>query len=689
MRHAFALILLWTLALAAPLSAAPALGLDGLWQPKAGVSMRASSSDAEPEGNADSVPIPAGKTLVLADLDGPGMVTHLWNTTRSEEPFYSRLLVLRIYWDGEKAPSVEAPLGDFFGVGHGMDLTLDSLPVRVTAEGRARNCYWPMPFRKSARITLTNEGREDIASFFYYVDWLKLPKLPKDTPYFHAMYRQEHPAVAGRRYLLANIQGKGHYVGTVLSVRARYDGWYGEGDDFFLIDGEKTPSLRGTGTEDYFCDAWGFREQQGAYYGATQVQMYKGGRNSAYRWHVPDPIVFKKSLRAEIEHTGFIEGDEAFGERDDFYSSVAYWYQAEPHKPWAPIPEGYDRLYYQGVVENVLDMDAPIEQKAERLQQLLEEDAVAIDTVLVDTPIFEENEARVFLRNQARIPVKVAGAVYAKAPLKAGPAKLDITLKPGEERWIDIALNTPSPVPVAALAPVLTEWTFTYSPQYLPGTALTVRRSIIVDTAFSIPKASKAVAVDGDLAEWGALPFNAGYPGQLRVAPDAWEGPDDLSFRFAVTQDDQNVYIAVRTIDDLPLTKAGRPPWYQDGVEIRVDARPDPKRSNWNEWGSEFEEFLFYALLPAEQPEDTILYLKRSLPSGTKAVCLKTPAGHDTEIAIPHAALDRFRGAPWDALRINIAIDDFDSPAGPLVQYWWRPDWRFGQNYPGSGTFLR
>jgi hypothetical protein len=206
-----------------------------------------------------------------------------------------------------------------------------------------------MPFRKSARITVTNESDQECRSFYYYVDWQKHSKLPAETAYFHAMYRQEYPCVMGKNYLLADIEGRGHYVGTIQSVHAMSAGWYGEGDDFFFIDGEAEPSLRGTGTEDYFCDAWGFREQDGPFYGTPLWEgMNAGDRGTAYRFHITDPVVFTKSLRVEIEHKGSqtLPGGERSGflERDDLMSSVALWYQAEPHKPWPALPPGSARL---------------------------------------------------------------------------------------------------------------------------------------------------------------------------------------------------------------------------------------------------------------------------------------------------------------------------------------------------------
>src|ERR1051326_2662717 len=305
----------------------PGNPLAGLEQLKDFQSMRASSSDPNwKNGNGDARPIPPGGTLTLAELEGPGAIAHIWFTIAHSAPFYSRLLTLRMYWDGEEHPSVECPIGDFFGIGHGVDKPFTSLPIRVTSDGRGRNCYWPMPFRKSARITVTNESDQRCHAFYFYIDWQKHEQLPADTAYFHAMYRQEFPCVMGRNYLLADLEGRGHYVGTIQSVYLVSPGWYGEGDDFFFIDGEKEPSLRGTGTEDYFCDGWGFREQAGPFYGAPLWEGYEtGDRGTAYRFHITDPVVFHKSLRVEIEHKGsqtFPNGKfDGFIERDDLNPS--------------------------------------------------------------------------------------------------------------------------------------------------------------------------------------------------------------------------------------------------------------------------------------------------------------------------------------------------------------------------------
>ncbi|MBN1272701.1 MAG: DUF2961 domain-containing protein [Candidatus Aminicenantes bacterium] len=300
-------------------------------------SKRVSSYD-KTDGNADRITIEPGETAVLAVIEGPAAIHHIWMTI-SAEPFYGRKIILRMYWDGEIHPSVEVPVGDFFGVGHGLNRNLSSLPIACSSEGRARNCYWYMPFARSARITATNEGTRKIGAFYYYIDYRNLARISFDTPYFHAVYRQETPCRPDMNYLILDAKGQGHYVGCVLSILQRSMGWWGEGDDMIFIDGETFPSLHGTGSEDYFSDAWGMREDENLFYGCPlqETDFKTGAKASVYRFHIPDPIPFKQSIRVTIEH-----GHN--NDRSDFYSSIAYWYQIEPHTPFTTLPPVEDRL---------------------------------------------------------------------------------------------------------------------------------------------------------------------------------------------------------------------------------------------------------------------------------------------------------------------------------------------------------
>jgi D-arabinan exo alpha-(1,3)/(1,5)-arabinofuranosidase (non-reducing end) len=315
------------------------------------VAKRSSSNNPDPQSNDDSKrPIP-GETITLAELEGPGIVTHIWITVAANEYAWPRLLRLRAYYDGSPEPSVDAPIGDFFAVGHGFERPVKSLMVRASSDGRARNSYWPMPFRKSCRITLTNEGRRRVSNVYYHVDWEKLAELPPRTAYFHARYRQALPAPAdGKPYVFLDVKGRGFYVGTVLSVVQAEAGWFGEGDEHFFVDGEKTASIEGTGSEDYFNDAWGLHVEDGPYTGVPVADgTGLGSRMTAYRWHLTDPVPFTKSLYFEIEHKGWTfkpDGSvkSSFGERVDLMSSVSFWYQDGIAQGLPPVPYGAARL---------------------------------------------------------------------------------------------------------------------------------------------------------------------------------------------------------------------------------------------------------------------------------------------------------------------------------------------------------
>jgi len=342
---------------------------------------RSSSSDPDPDSNNDRWYMIPGEEAVLADLQGPGVITHLWITIAANEYAWPRLLRLRVYYDGSPEASVDAPLGDFFGVGFGYERKVESSMIRASSDGRARNSYWPMPFRKSCRVTLTNEGRRRVDHLYFHVDWAKVASLPPDTAYFHARYRQELPAPDdGRPYVFLDVKGRGFYVGTVLSVLQPEAGWFGEGDDRFFVDGERTPSLKGTGSEDYFTDAWGLHVTSGLYAGVTVADgTGLGTHMTGYRWHVWDPIPFQKSLHFDIEHLGWTYNQDGsikspYGVRNDLMSSVSYWYQDGIATGLPPIPYGSARWpqgnAVQFEVESAMDGIRAEKGKAEVVKDL-------------------------------------------------------------------------------------------------------------------------------------------------------------------------------------------------------------------------------------------------------------------------------------------------------------------------------
>ncbi len=309
-----------------------------------------SSSYDRTGGNADARQIAPGESMTVLDADGPGEITHVWFTIASKEQYHLKKLVLRMSWDGESTPSVETPIGDFFGLGLGDYFLYQSAPISVGAD-KALNCFFPMPFRKHAHITVTNDGSEPVNALYWNIDYRKYKApLAPGTRYFHAQYRQATPnqAMVGNKlnldgkgnYVWLDATGTGHFAGVTMSVVENSDGWWGEGDDMFFVDGEKLPSINGTGTEDYFLGAWDFGGKHFAYssYGAPIISPEKkGGRWSLYRFHLDSPITFTRSLHATIEH------GHANDRGDDFYS-VAYWYQTEPHAPFPALPSVADRL---------------------------------------------------------------------------------------------------------------------------------------------------------------------------------------------------------------------------------------------------------------------------------------------------------------------------------------------------------
>ena len=340
-----------------------AQSLESITQPQEGKSRRASSGN--PIDNADSEKFEIGQTKTIAFLEGPGKIAHIWLVPSSMDIRFPRALVLRIYFDGAEVPSVEVPFGDFFAVGNGMQANVDSLPVKVSSYGRGYNCYWQMPFGKEAKITICNESDKEEASCYFQIDWVALEQAPENLMYFHARYHQEYPPEFGKYYTVFKGEGNGHYVGTVLSSQNGIGHWFGEGDDFFYIDGEKEPSILGTGTEDYFNEAWNMRVHSSLFTGCTVFEpRAPDARVTAYRWHIADPIIFKKSLNFEIERRGYVMNSQGevvsnSGTRPDYWSSVSFWYQDTIAGPWCEFPVYKDRvnpeivLHLPQIVDNI------------------------------------------------------------------------------------------------------------------------------------------------------------------------------------------------------------------------------------------------------------------------------------------------------------------------------------------------
>jgi hypothetical protein len=316
------------------------------------------TGDLQEHSNSDNFRVAPGQTHTVMDVQGSGVITHMWFTFLGPEkqdwaPNGSAThqdMLLRVYWDGSDKPAIEAPLGDFFANCFGRRDEVISLPI-IVEDADSYNSFWHMPFRKGAKIEIVNQGSQNVNLLYYNVDWIE-KEVPAETPYFYAQYRQEYPAEHGKDYVVLETEGKGHYVGTVMAVRTRSPSWFGEGDEKIYIDREEKPSIWGTGTEDYFLSAWGLQRTSTPYFGVPYFDQWGivGGHTSAYRWHINDPIVFEKGIKVTFEHFGWIGPDEnpdyksmSWNEREDDISSVAYWYQTGTPTFTARAPGGAER----------------------------------------------------------------------------------------------------------------------------------------------------------------------------------------------------------------------------------------------------------------------------------------------------------------------------------------------------------
>jgi hypothetical protein len=308
-------------------------------------------------GNSDRWPIQAGQTLDVFQAKGSGMISHIWFTIAAGSS-HLKELVIRMYWDGNAKPSVESPIGDFFGLNLG-EYSIYESEYLACSPGRSLNCYFAMPYRTEARISVTNEGKQNVGSFYSNIDYMEVPSLPEDALYFHASYRQAAPnkPVVGpdgkdvlnpdgkNNYIYCETRGRGHLMGVTLGVLQNNESWMGEGDDMIFVDDETKPVIVGTGSEDYFLGSWNFGGRDGArpfshhMYGAQYIQLPErtGGRYLCYRWHGDNPVTFTRYLKHTMEH------GHANNRGDNFYS-CGYWYQAEPYTDLPPLPRAADRI---------------------------------------------------------------------------------------------------------------------------------------------------------------------------------------------------------------------------------------------------------------------------------------------------------------------------------------------------------
>ncbi len=320
-----------------------------------GKSLKQSSYDRT-GGNRDFWPMAPGETREVFQADGAGVISHVWFTIASPAEYHLKELVLRAWWDGNSKPSVEVPIGDFFGLNLASYVIYQSAYL-ACSPGKSLNCYFAMPYAKGARMAVTNEGSRPVSALYSNIDYRVLDSLPPETYYFHAQYRQAQPCIAitgeaakvnldgKNNYVFVETHGRGHLMGITLGVLENADGWWGEGDEMIFVDDETRPVINGTGSEDYLLASWDFggRETSQPFahwmYGAPLIQAAErtGGRYHVYRWHGDNPVSFNSYLRHTIEHGHA-------NDRGDNFFSVAYWYQDAPYTDFPALPPVHERI---------------------------------------------------------------------------------------------------------------------------------------------------------------------------------------------------------------------------------------------------------------------------------------------------------------------------------------------------------
>ena len=358
------------------------------------------------------------------------------------------------------------------------------------------------------------------------------------------------------------------------------------------------------------------------------------------------------------------------------------------HVVWVTMTDGGPRVANL-MLEGIWDKDVRTAETAAIVDALLMGGTgIAPMPILTDKKDFRGGTTQLRLTNDADLPMKVSGRFQANATLEVSPAEIETVVPPNSVQLVDLELRpVEKKIAVDEIDPLALGWAVSYDMEgkliELDGTV-----RLMVERRLDCVK-GKGKVVDGDLEDWKKLPFVCEEPAQVRVSPDSWKGAADGSFRFGVEYDDDFLYVAVEVTDERLVLDARKDPWGQDGVEMRVDARSDPERSRSRGMG-ENAEFLFIGLSAGEKPGEMVFNQREQVESlGVLAACVKTDRGFNAEVAIPRKYLDEKQGEEWREFRLNIAVDDYDEPNGPLAQLWWRPDWRYEQNYPGSGTFQK
>jgi hypothetical protein len=359
------------------------------------------------------------------------------------------------------------------------------------------------------------------------------------------------------------------------------------------------------------------------------------------------------------------------------------------HVTWVTVlpPDRGEPRIANLALSGIYDENVRTEATAKLINRVLYNRAVAIEPVLVESDSYAGGKTQLRLINDGDVPMTAKGKFEAPEGVRVEPASFEVNLDAKATRAVPVELILEKPVPVREFAPVRGVSTVTYATDGPRPIVVTREDFIGVDQTRSIPRRTSPVKIDGKLDEWTNLPLAFEKPADTEKSA-TWAGPGDATYRFAVEHDDNYLYIAVEATDDKAVLNPKKTPWSQDGVEVRLDARPDPARSQGRGKG-EFRDILVVSMSPGETREQMVIYEEAPAPEGLQRVCVKTPTGHATEIAVPRKYLDEKQGNAWEAVRVNVAVNDYDEVSGPLKSLWWRPDWRTPKTFAGSGTFIR
>lgn len=338
------------------------------------------------------------------------------------------------------------------------------------------------------------------------------------------------------------------------------------------------------------------------------------------------------------------------------------------------------------MLEGVWDRNTATYERTTILPPLNRNEYFSIEPIWVDEDVFTRGETTLTVSNPSERPLAIQMNLAQHAQVASVTKELVVNVAPGQDKEIPIVFQTKQPMDLLNTPKILLDWTGAFrleGKRQLKGQG---RLPLFLDRVYEIPQRNAPVFVDGILNDWDELPFVCDEPLEIALRHQEWKGAKDNSFRFAVERDLYHLYVAVHVVDESLNVAPDKLPWTQDGVEIRIDARPDPERSE-GIGENQLHDFLLFAMSPAAAGEAMIVAFEEQIPDGMKYACVPTDDGFSAEVAVPLSYLNEKQQGSWERVRLNIAVTDFDDGLEAGSQIWWRPDWRKVRNYKGSGTF--